>query len=106
SNNFNGLGYNIASSGNFGKVWEGQLMLFFDSINNRINFNFIPFALKRALAGALNVKLDVQILDQSTAYRNSKNFTINFDPTPNSSDFALLQSNVVKIYERIYDDPN
>lgn len=106
SNNFNNLGYNIAASGNFGRIWYGQLMIAFDDVNNRINLNFIPFELRRALSNAFNVKLDIRVLETSIQYRNNKNFTIDFDPTPNSSDFTLLNSGVLKIYEKIYPDPN
>lgn len=106
SNNFNNLGYNVVTSGNFGRVWKGYINAFFDSVNNQIVLDFIPYILKRSLKNGFNVQLDVEILTEYSAYRNSKKFLIDFNPTPNSSDFTLLNSNILRIYEKIYNDPS
>lgn len=106
NNNFNNLGYNIVVSGNFGRVWYGDLMLFFDDVNNQIVFNFIPYELRRALSSSLLVQLDVKVNDASAAYRNSKIFTISFNPVIGSNSFTLLDNGIVQVYEKIYSDPS
>jgi hypothetical protein len=106
TNNYNNLGYNIVSSGNFGQVWKGYVGAYFDAVNNQIVLDFIPYVLKRSLRNGFNVQLDIEVLVEYAAYRNSKKFLIDFNPTPNSSDFTLLNSNILRVYEKIYDDPS
>lgn len=102
NNNNNGQGWNIAVSGNFGRIWTGELSVIFDSNNNTISFNYIPLDLKRALLNNIVIQLNINILnDIENEIRNKDIFTINFNPL-NADDINLLNSNTVKVFESIY----
>jgi len=99
-----GQGWNIAVSGNFGRIWNGQLKILFNNVNNQLQFEYIPLDLRRALINNISIQIDVNVayLENDNIIRNSGMYTIQYDPL-DQNHIDLLDLNILNVYEIVYE---